>query len=244
MKSNLIIIKIILTIAITVSIGTTMAATVYFGMLKKYPPVATQPTISPTTTPILNTSIPENNPLDKRILLTPENISQYNPPEKPNCSEKFNKDIPNLIIKYYDEEKGISIDIPYNSNWGNEKYKINPYEKWKDKSGKEYLLFGPITDFEACSWVQSYALSFSPARSADIIMKEMEEIPYYPEIFIVKPTKKSINGLDIVEAQSYGLCDNGEIEIVGKKYNYILRPLCGANFEFMENIIKSIKLLD
>ncbi len=182
--------------------------------------------------------------IDKRILLTLENISQYNNPSNPNCSEKFNQDPPNTIIKYEDKEKGISFDMPYNSDWGNEKYKINPYEKWKDESGKDYILFGSITDFEACSWVQSYALVFNPVKSADMLIKEMEEIPYYPEIFIIKPTKKSINGLDIVESQSHGMCDSGELEVVGKKYNYVLRPLCGADFEFLESIVKSIKLIE
>lgn len=179
-----------------------------------------------------------------RILLTLENIQQYNPPEKPICNEEFNRDNPNTTVKYENKKNGISFEIPYNSNWGNWKYKINPYEKWSNESGKEYVLFGHITDFEACSWVRSYSLYFNPVKSADMLVEEMEKIPYYPEIFIVKPTKKSINGLDIVESQSHGLCDSGELEIVGEKYNYVIKPLCGADFEFLESIVKSIKLIE
>jgi len=180
---------------------------------------------------------------NKRILLTPENISQYNPPSSPKCSEKFNQDPSNTTVDYYNKEKGISFEVPYNSNWGNEKYKINPYEKWNNESGKEYILFGSITNFEACSWVRTYALYFSPIKSAENIIKDAKKY-IDPELFIVKPTKKSINGLDVVESQSHGLCDSGELEVVGKKYNYVFRSLCGADFEFLENIVKSIELIN
>ena len=57
MKSNLTIIKIVLTIAIIVSIGTALGATIYFEMLKNNPPVAVQPTIAPTITPTPISSI-------------------------------------------------------------------------------------------------------------------------------------------------------------------------------------------
>ena len=179
---------------------------------------------------------------DERILLTSENIYQYNPPTDPGCYEKFNQDSPNTTIDYYNKEKGISFRVPYNSNWGNEKYKINPYEEYSDESG-EYILFGSITDFEACSWVRTYALYFHPVKSAENIIKDIKK-HIDPELFIIEPTKKSINGLDIVEYQSHGLCDSGELEVIGENYNYILRPLCGADFEFLENIVKSIELIN
>ncbi len=55
MKSSLTIVKIVLTVASIVSIGTALGATVYFSVLKNNPPVAVQPT--PTTTPILTPTI-------------------------------------------------------------------------------------------------------------------------------------------------------------------------------------------
>ncbi len=65
MKPSLTIIKIVLTVASVVSIGTALGATVYFGVLKNNPPVVVQPT--PTITSILTpaatlTSIPTVTP--------------------------------------------------------------------------------------------------------------------------------------------------------------------------------------
>ncbi len=57
MKSFLVIIKIVLTIAIVVSIGPALGATVYFGMLKNYTPVAVQPSIVPTITQVLTPAV-------------------------------------------------------------------------------------------------------------------------------------------------------------------------------------------
>lgn len=200
------------------------------------------------TKPIQNDQKPKKNTVnddaDDRTLLTSENISQYNPPSKPNCSEKFNTDMPDTIAKYENMDRGITLELPYNKNWGNETYKIMPYEMWNDETGEEYVLFGPITDFEACSWVRNYALYFYPAKSADMRIEEMKKAPNYSETFIIEPTKKVIAGLDIIEFQSHGLCDNVELEVVGKKYNYVLKPLCGTDLGFLENISKSIKLTD
>lgn len=190
----------------------------------------------------LNSVIEENN--DKRILITPENVSQLNPSSDPKCYEKFNRENPNVIEKYENRDEGISIKLPYNAKWGNETYKINPYDKWNDENGIRYILFGPITGFEGCSWARNYALYFFPAKSAEERMEELKQTPNYFEIFIVEPNRKLINGLDVIEYQSRGLCDNGELEIIGKKYNYVLRPLCGSDFEFLESIVESIRFIE
>ncbi len=225
-----------------------IASLIYIKYFNNTEQITDTDNITDFTKTTKNDTQPKNNTVndnaDKRISLTPENISQYNPPLKPNCSEKFNKDTPDVTVKYENKSRGIILELPYNKNWGNETYKINPYDKWNDENGKEYILFGPLTNFEGCSWVRNYALYFYPANSADIRIEEMKKTPNYLEIFILKPIKKSINGLDVIEFQRHGLCDNSELEIVGKKYNYVLRPLCGADFEFLENISKSIKLID
>lgn len=66
MKPSLTIVKIVLTVASIVSIGTALGATIYFGVLKNSPPVAVQPTpsitqvLTPTVTPTLIPTITPN----------------------------------------------------------------------------------------------------------------------------------------------------------------------------------------
>lgn len=64
---------------------------------------------------------------DSRVLLTQQNIAKYN--NSPDCKEKFNNDDPVIQVTYKNKMKGISFNVPYNPKWGNEKYRISPYEE-------------------------------------------------------------------------------------------------------------------
>jgi len=171
--------------------------------------------------------------LDTRILLNPENIEQYNTP--PNCQEKFNFDSADTSVDYANSAKGISVQIPYNPSWGSDKYKINPY----DENERE-VSFGPIGAFEACGWTRSYFIRFLPAKSADAVISSLRSE--------TKPTKAIINGLNTVKYTDFGLCLYPTLQVIGKKYNYEFVPVCGLEiekeFKFLENIVKTVKLVD
>ncbi len=97
---------------------------------------------------------------DNRILLTPDNIKKYWTSET-GCDEKFNYDNPSTLVTYTSKSRGLSVDLPYNPNWGNEKYRIEPfYEKG------DLLKFGSIEPLEACYWERTDSILFKPAKTA------------------------------------------------------------------------------
>ncbi len=177
--------------------------------------------------------------LDNRILLTPENISQYNNPSKDpsSCNEKFDFSSANTTVTYASSNKGISVKLPYNSNWGNNKYKINPYDEYSNR-----LNFGDIGVLE-CGWVRSYTLNFLPVKSVNNVITDLSNSD---NIFVLEPQKVTINGLEVVKYETGGLCTYPTFQVIGRKYNYELIPACGSGdeFEYLENIVKTIKFLD
>ncbi len=157
------------------------------------------------------------------------------------CDKAFNHDPATTTINYTNTEKGISIDLPYNPNW---------YENPTDPLYSGYQLpetniirvdFGPQTVFEACSWPRTYMLNIHPAEDFVEYKKSLEE-KNEPDI-----SEKEINGLKILEYIDYGLCTYPTVYVFGEKANYELVPLCSGNhekdFEFMESIAKTIKLV-
>ena len=115
---------------------------------------------------------------DNRILLTPQNVRQYNDP--PNCNEKFNLYPANTTVTYSNSNRGISLEIPYNSSWGSDKYRVNPYDENNNR-----IEFGPIRVFEGCSWVRSYFLNLvllnQPSLEVEYLQLEifLSSLQYY-----------------------------------------------------------------
>ncbi len=105
MKSSLTIIKIVLTVASVVSIGTALGTTVYFGVLKNNPPVAVQPTITPTIT----SSLTPTATLTLIPTVTPNNIDTSD--WKTYRNEKFGYE-----IKYPKDWKLIYLSDLYPGN--------------------------------------------------------------------------------------------------------------------------------
>ena len=188
-------------------------------------------------------SLWKSEPLDKRILLTPQNIDQYNVRSSASCDEKFNNDAPSTTVNYKSEKFGISIDVPYNPKWGSNRFKLNPYD-FSNIEISGSISFGSMGAFEACSWVRQYDIGFYPPIDVDSMIKKIKEGSGYPDLFPVLPTKEKINGLDVVKYEVNGLCSYSIIEVIGKKFNYRFSPTCGDSFTVFEDMIKSMKLID
>ncbi|MFH1284695.1 MAG: hypothetical protein ABIH78_03870 [Candidatus Peregrinibacteria bacterium] len=178
----------------------------------------------------------------ERILLTPENISEYNSPDNQMYyDENFNGEVPDELVNYYSKEMGISVDIPYNENWGSRRFELNPYDYYEygrdDLVG--FLNFGPMYRFEAGTWVRAYYLYFYPAQTVDGVMMEKSEL---------NPEKIEINGLTVVKFIDFGMCSYPSLYVIGEKYDYEFMPQCSvdeeSDFEFLEEIVSSVKLID
>jgi hypothetical protein len=180
---------------------------------------------------------------DSRILLTPENIQNFNVISKKSCEEEFNTDSATESVTYFNQDKGISVKIPYNPMWGSPKYRLRPYDEFSD-----YLAFGPLRIFEACLWERSYFLEFLPVTTIKPIMEDIKSL----ESLSFDPVEVSINNLTVLKYEKsqelIGLCNWPTLHVIGVKYSYALFPLCGTDsteeFSYLEQIVKTIKLIE
>ncbi|MDO8336276.1 MAG: hypothetical protein Q7T74_05870 [Candidatus Saccharibacteria bacterium] len=219
---------------ISVAIGVIVIILVVGGIYlwTKSEPLAEVPTTIETT----------NTVADKRILLTVENLSQYNSPQNPQCDEQFNNDPANTTVRFSSTEKGIAFDVPYNPNWGSAKFRIDPYWEYENQ-----VAFGDIGGFEACMWVRSDFVHFRPQLSAEEVIRQIQASDP-PELIPVPPTTIELNGLTVVKYATSGLCSYPALQVIGEKYNYEFVPVCSTDierdFEYLENIVKSTTLIE
>lgn len=179
---------------------------------------------------------------DNRILLTMDNIKKYWTPET-GCDEKFNYDNPSTLVTYTSKDSDLSVNLPYNPNWGNENYRINPYDKTEDG-----IQFGNIGQIGTCHWTRYGKIDFLAPMTAtqvlvDLENKGMDEIK--------KVTLD--NGLTAYQ-YIVGINDPlpvPKITVIGRLYNYEISngpsTLSSQETEIFAGIIEianSIKLLD
>lgn len=157
-----------------------------------------------------------NQPTDDRILLTPDNLEQYCNPltdMEPCYTEIFNTDPATTTVTYTNQEKEISVDLPYNPDWGSDNYRINPYDEEDDR-----VNFGPINLGEGGGWGRWWwALSFQPAETADQVIAGLDKDSF---LFLAEPEKDKVNNLEIVKYAEIGLTSYHYIIVIGEKYNY------------------------
>ncbi|KKQ51043.1 MAG: hypothetical protein US70_C0024G0015 [Parcubacteria group bacterium GW2011_GWD2_38_11] len=204
----------ILGVVVVILIGTT----VYFATLNKVSqPVATAPNVQ----------------ADNRILLTPQNTSQYFTGTSTDCKETFNFEPADINILYTDDTRGLSFDVPFNKNWGNKKYKFNSFDLENDG-----LSFGPASLFEGCSVIRSYSLKFKPAQSVEKAIAEIEKG--------ITPITTKIDDLTVIKYVQADMCTNSFIEVIGKKYNYLFSTSCGVDAtkdtQYLEDVVKSLTI--
>lgn len=206
--------------------------------------------------------VSKNNPIksvdsiDNRIVLKPitvtEGMDSYDvPSDKTVCSQILKFDPANEQKVYSNINKGIKISLPYNSTWGNERFKISAYDESVQK-----VEFGPLNKDlldsakQNCEWQRLSKLTFEPARTVE---KAVEVIKSYGKVVALQPTSYSVNGLNVIKYRSLlakndlsrGWC---VLEIVGKKANYRLYTICSddANKEFdqLEDIAKTAAITE
>ncbi|RLC35650.1 hypothetical protein DRH14_00365 [Candidatus Shapirobacteria bacterium] len=182
---------------------------------------------------------------DSRILLTPENIEKYNKPYEKACDVKFNNDKATDTVVYVDKSRGLSVELPYNPNWGNETYRINPYDEYTDDTYIR-LRFGPVITFEGCSWSRLKNFGFVPVQTVKQTEVSLRKNPTIHSGDIEKI--QLTNGLTAFQYIDDGIALMYTIEVVGKKHNYVISwPGTGnaqSEFAHLRTIAESIKLID
>lgn len=200
----------------------------------------------------LTTTLPRLG--DKRILLTSTNSTEVLA-SIDNCDKlgTLNNDPPDRTVKYSNPDLGLEFDVPFNPKWGSEKYKLNPYDEYKDKySASPYpfnvnIRLGPIECFmyESIGGIhvaapRTLGLSVKPAQSEQDIMQsdELNE-------------KKIIGNITVLLMKCNGkdFCDEMAI-ILGKKYNYQINSYYAGSgdteaiYKKFLPVLKTIKLIE
>ncbi|QQS60822.1 MAG: hypothetical protein IPN70_02935 [Candidatus Moraniibacteriota bacterium] len=146
--------------------------------------------------------------------------------------EDFNIDAPTTTVKYSNTEKGISFDIPFNPNWGNEDCKVKPYIEFTHSSGDISIEFSKPT----APVGREFGLIISKYRPAeDIITAEQKDV--YPN---PNPRKKTIGDKNMIVYDDYGMIQVTHYEVIGKKYNYIF-SYSNYDSSLNDSLIKSLE---
>lgn len=155
---------------------------------------------------------------------------------------KFNDHEATQLIRYENQEKGISVAIPYNPAWGDNTYKVNPYDE--TENGIE---FGPIFsgDEGSCGWHRLFRLSFDKAESSKTLIQRINETPGFivGDLVAGKVEQKNIHNFNVVEYFFEGMCGGGGFVVIGKKYNYNFSRICAGPNPLFEKMLTTLQEL-
>lgn len=157
------------------------------------------------------------------------------------CTETLNADEATQTVRYQNEDRNISFDIPYNPSWGYGDASIDPYEELQEVDA---LLFGFPEEVSPCTWAYTHQLSFLSARYFDDIAADVlernAELMGNSDIEQPDTTPQKIE-LGHLEAYTYtlpGYCEAMNIEVVTTKQNYIFTS-CFTKLEDLQKIVES-----
>ena|SRR3990167_9165736 len=201
-------------------------------------PVSVEPTPRSNTTP---NNIADNSasnvpsgitlPTDDRTLLEPNELGQYFPGNGDAPCTDFVASEPTQEVRYDNPDWGLALEIPYNSDWGNEQYRINPYDEAldtgtspEDQQQTASLLMGPlVSGIEGCGWVRFPVITFAPQRTAAQATAaiQAEADPIFPLQSIETVTLYNKTAVKY-EYTPDALCPGPFYEVIGPKFNYLL----------------------
>ncbi len=181
MKSSLTIVKIVLTVASIVSIGTALGATVYFGVLKNNPPVVVQPT------PII-TSAPELTITPAQLLGSNIDTSRWNDYK----NEKYGFEVKHPQDWIVEEENQRPNNSIAGIQFGEKKEIINTEEQKEEvkKIGFSMYVFKSVKDLPQNTenlslekWIKKY---YEPLREGENIKSVIFGAENYQGLFVEK----------------------------------------------------------
>ena len=156
---------------------------------------------------------------DKRELLTPEKLYgelDYFNERAPE--EMANWDPPTCVATYTSTRWDVTMQIPFNPQWGMPTHRLAPYYEDTDR-----LIFGPITEGEGggIRWRQS--VSFEPpkdlaTRVAELNQEIAEDTSGCPPIANMQLTK--IGNIDVLAYEEGCGLPQRIVEIAGTRHRY------------------------
>lgn len=191
-----------------------------------------------------------------RVLLEPRllkdsNVYQYNPTYDPELkASEMDCEMPkqakaHKVKKYFSKKTGSSFELPYNEEWMDERYELNPYDVVDpydpEKRGiLDQVYFGPMSPAGNCAWARQYVLSFVDYRGLEDILEKYKNYRYVKEMKI----KTEQGELTAVKVMEEGVCGDVPVMIIiGPEYDYEFSGSCWTDtsddFDLFEEIVES-----
>jgi hypothetical protein len=154
-----------------------------------------------------------------------------------DCDARARSGEATVAVRYTNADAGISVDVPYNPEWGTDEYYVEPYDERDDA-----ISFGGAHVFEACAWIREFEMAFNAAASAQDRLNQLNR-----DDSVTRAERLTVGGRDAVMWYSSGLCDYVDLEVVGAKHNYLFSSTCGAEDEIRDQLLRtaeSIRLIE
>ena len=181
-------------------------------------------------------------PADSRKLLT----FQVALGLTPDCEEKFNTEEPTTTEHVKVPKVGVELDVPYNPDWGSDRFRIEPSEVTTGGEGIDAVLsFGPYSIGEGCGWYRQYSMYAKQALGFD---EELANLEADQTILMSgEPEDLTLGGNRVIRYQFSGLCGGVSYIIIGKDRNIVFNPICASGTEeerpSLEKIVASVDIL-
>ena len=145
----------------------------------------------------VNTIITEEKlPLPReRTLITTQKKQTY----ENNCSMQFNTARPDKTINYFDVKLKKDIAIPYNANWGNQLFSVNPFEL----NEHQQIEFGPLVKDTLCNWKRYFVLEIKPITQNIAQNEACLENIFYEEVDGLSISLSALCNIDLEDKNAY-----------------------------------------
>lgn len=201
-------------------------------------------TVTPTATPTPNVTAQ-----DTRTLITMDNQGEYCGDNSIRCREQnWSNAAPTTTSQYHNANRGIDVELPFNPDWGSEKYRISPYEDPKMFTDTD-VFFGPMGYGEGGLWRMD-SLRFLEAKSVEVVLVEanqaIDKTNTMEGANLPRAEKATVNNLTVVKYESSGMTDTSRMIVIGQKFNYEFEYPSGSTahtWNELEKIVSTVKLI-
>jgi len=163
----------------------------------------------------------------------------------------FSFDAPTQTASYANGTLGFAAEIPFNPDWGTERYAVAPFEELSTNAGK-WLAFGPLAVGEGCGVSRTWSIVREDPQTVDEVVREFNEESHamygdgIPES--ATPIVSTAGGNAIVKYTAEGFCESPIIRVIGPKAVYRIEMSCAdasqQHFGILETVAASMTFSD
>ncbi len=159
------------------------------------------------------------------------------------CRTVLTTDAATETVAFSDASAGFSMDVPYNPLWGNDQYRVGPFEL---ALADQRFYFGPLRVWSGertCSWYRNVLYLLEPRTEKEQVNDQRLEAQNtgWDVKALELRTIGSVKVVDTLHAEVAGVACH-TLTVLGKKYNYRLTS-CG-DLPDVERMLGTMKILD